>query len=35
MWINIVELDRPQMPVWGTRIAYWIPKTTHTHTQNM
>ena len=30
MWINIAELDRPQMPVWRTCIASWIPKATDT-----
>jgi hypothetical protein len=30
MWKNMVEPDRPQMK---TRIAYWIPKATNTHSE--
>jgi len=30
---NIVESDRPQMTIWRTRIACWIPKTTDTHSE--
>jgi len=26
MWENIVEWGRPQMIIWGMRIACWIPK---------
>jgi len=26
MWENILEPDRPQMTIWGKRIACWIPK---------
>ena len=33
MWKNTVETDRPQMTVWGTRIAFWITKATNTHSQ--
>jgi hypothetical protein len=29
---NAVERDRPQMAIWRTSIACWIPKATHTHT---
>jgi len=29
MWENIVEPDRPQI----RRIACWIPKATHTHSE--
>jgi len=28
---NIVEPDRPQMTIWLTHIACWIPKVTDTH----
>jgi len=31
MWENIVR-GRPQMTMWGMRIACWIPKATNTHT---
>jgi len=31
MWKNIVEQSRPQMTVWRTRIACWLIKGTHTH----
>ena len=30
---NAVEADRPQMTIWRSRIACWIPKATDT--QNM
>jgi len=32
-----VDQGRPQMTIWRTRVACWIPKAadTHTHTQNM
>ena len=30
---NIVESDRPQMTVWGMRIACWIPNATNTHSE--
>jgi hypothetical protein len=28
MWKNIVKPDRPQMIIWRTGIACWIPKAT-------
>jgi hypothetical protein len=31
MWKNIVQTDRPQMAIWRTRIACWIPKATNKH----
>jgi len=31
IWKNIVEPGRPQMTIWRTRIACWIPKATNTH----
>jgi len=34
-WENTVERSRPQMAIWRMRIAFWISKATHTHTQNM
>jgi len=30
MWKNFVRPGRPQMTIWGMRIACWIPKTTNT-----
>jgi hypothetical protein len=30
MWKNIIHLDRPQMTIWGMRVAYWITKATDT-----
>ena len=30
---NIAQLGRPQMTIWRVRIAYWIPKTTNTHSE--
>jgi len=33
MWKNIVEPDRPQMVIWRTCNAYWIPKPTNTHSE--
>ena len=33
MWKNIVHPDRPQMKIWRTNIACWIPKATNTHSQ--
>jgi hypothetical protein len=33
IWKNIVERGRLQMTIWRMRIACWIPKATHTHTQ--
>jgi len=35
VWENILEWGRAQMTKWRTRIACWIPKATHAHTQNM
>jgi len=31
MWKNIAEPGRPQMTIWHTRIACWIPKATYTN----
>jgi len=31
MWKNFVELGRPVMKIWHMRIAFCIPKATHTH----
>jgi hypothetical protein len=31
MWENSVEPDRPQMTIWRMRIAWWIPKAKHKH----
>jgi len=31
MWENILERGGPQMTIWRTRIACWIPKATNTH----
>ena len=34
MWKNIVEWSKPQMTIWRTRIACWMPKATHyTHSE--
>ena len=33
MWKNIVQPDRPQMAIWRTRMACWIPKATNTHSE--
>jgi len=30
---NVVGRGRPQMTVWGMRIACWVPKATNSHTQ--
>jgi hypothetical protein len=32
MWKNMVQLGRPQMTIWGLRIACWVTKATNTHT---
>jgi hypothetical protein len=32
MWKNTVERRRPQMTIWGMRIACCIPPAAHTHT---
>jgi hypothetical protein len=34
MWKNILERDRPQITIWRTRIACWVPKATNTHTHS-
>jgi len=26
MWTNVAETERPQMKIWGMRIACWINK---------
>jgi hypothetical protein len=33
MWKNTVELDRPQMTNWCTRIACWVTKDTYVYTR--
>ena len=33
MWNYVVQPARPQMKIWCMRIACWIRKTTHTHTE--
>ena len=33
MWKNIVQPDRPQTTIWRMRYAYWIPKSTNTHSE--
>jgi hypothetical protein len=33
MWKNNVERDSPQMTIWRTRIACWIPKATDGHSE--
>ena len=33
MWKNTVQWARPQMTIWRMRIACWIPKATHTHSE--
>ena len=35
MWKNNVETGRPQMTIWRMRIACWITKATHTHSENV
>jgi len=30
MYKNVVQPERPQMKMWCTRIAFWIPKATNT-----
>jgi len=32
--VNTAQPDMPQMTLWGKRIACWIPKAPHTHTQS-
>jgi len=33
MWKNTVELDNTQITVWRMRIAFWILKSTNTHSE--
>jgi len=33
MWKNIVEPKRPQMAIWRTCVACWIPKGTDIHSE--
>ena len=33
MWKNIVERGRPQMAIWGMRIACWVTKATDKHSE--
>ena len=33
MWIIKIQLDKPQMIKWFTRISYWIRKATNTHSE--
>ena len=33
MWKNTVQLGRPQVTIWRTCIAYWIPKVTNTNSE--
>jgi hypothetical protein len=35
MWRNLVEPYIPQITIWGTRIACWIPKATKTHSDHV
>jgi hypothetical protein len=35
MWKSIVELDKPQMTIWGMRIACWLLKVTNTRSENV
>ena len=35
MWRNIVELDRPQMTIWHTRLVSWITKATNTYSEHV
>ena len=30
---NFIEWGRQQIPIWRTRIAYWISNVTNTHTE--
>jgi len=30
---NIVEPEKPQMTIWRTRFACWVPKATNTYTE--
>jgi len=33
MWKNIVQSGRPQMTIWHSSIACWIPKATDPHSE--
>ena len=33
MWKNILQPDMPQLTIWRTRIACWIPKDSDTHSE--
>ena len=33
MWVIKIQLDKPQMIKWFTRISYWIRKATNTHSE--
>ena len=33
LWKNVIKPGRPQMTIWRMHIAYWIPKTTNTHSE--
>jgi hypothetical protein len=33
VWENIVERGRPQVTKWRKHMAWWIPKTTSTHSE--
>jgi hypothetical protein len=33
IWKGVIQPERPQMTIWRTRIAYWVPKATDTHSQ--
>jgi len=35
MWRYVVQPVRPQMKIWRLRFAYWIPKATNTHSENV
>jgi len=33
MWKNIGQRSRPQIPIWHTHVACWIPKAINTHSE--
>jgi len=33
IWENMAEPDTPQLTIWRTRIAFWIPKTTNIYSE--
>jgi len=33
IWKNIVQPDRQQTTIWRMPIAFWIPKTTNSHSE--